>query len=77
MARRRDWAVNAPQPRGDRGSGILVFEMQLDQWREAEAQAVGVGLGKSFAQDLVEQKSGFEVGAGWGVLDGPHAIAQI
>src|SRR5208337_2754735 len=77
------WAVEkavttgASQARGDGGTGIWIFEMQLDQWRESEAQTVGISLGKRLAQDLVEQEAGFEVRAGRCEFDPADAIAQV
>src|SRR5208282_2363147 len=55
---------NPSQPRGDRSTGIFVFQMKLEQRSKAQPQAIRVGFGKSSAQDLIKDESRFEVGAG-------------
>ena len=51
--------------------------MQLHERREAETQAVLIGLWKRFSKNSIEKKSGFEVGTGRGEFDRPNAIAQV
>src|SRR4029077_1108668 len=48
-----------------------------DQRSKPQPQAIRVGLGKGGAQDLIEDESGFEIGAGQGVLDPADALAQV
>ena len=40
---------NPPQPGRNRSTGEFVFQMQLDERREAQPQAIGVGLGEGGA----------------------------
>ena len=70
-------AAQPAQAGGDRSTRIFIFHVQLEQRREAQAQTVAVGFGKGLAQRAIEYEAGFEIGAGGGVLDGMHAIAQI
>src|SRR6266852_3196147 len=78
-----EWAVieiaspEAPEARSDRGTRVFILKMEFDQRRETEPHAVGVGLGECFAQHAVEQETGFEIGAGWRVLDAADTLAQI
>ncbi len=65
------------QPGGDRSARVFIFHVQLEQRGEAQAEAVGVRLGEGLAQHAIQQKPGFEVGAGGGVLDGAHTVAQV
>src|SRR5579859_6493199 len=65
------------QSRCDRSAGEFVFQMQLDQGSEAEAQAIGVSFWKSGAEDLIEDKSRFEVGARQRVFNRADAVAQV
>ena len=51
--------------------------MQLYQRREAETQAIGISLRKNGTQNLIENESGFKLGAGRSVLDRPDTIAQV
>ena len=51
--------------------------MQLYQGSEAKAQAILIGLGKGFAQDLVENETRFELRASQCVLNRANAIAQV
>ena len=65
------------QPGGDRSARVFIFHVQLEQRGEAQAEAVGVGLGEGLAQHAIQEKAGFEIGTGGGVLDGAHAVAQV
>ena len=47
MARSKRSPAQAAQPRGDRRARIFIFQVQLDQRGEAQAQTVGIGLGKA------------------------------
>src|SRR5260370_9758013 len=51
--------------------------MQLDERSETQAKGIRVGLGKGGAQDLIEDESRFEVGAGQRVFDPADAMAQV
>jgi hypothetical protein len=51
--------------------------MEPHQRSVAQTQAIGVSLGKYRTQQLVEKKSGFEVGAGGSELDPANLIAQV
>ena len=55
--------------RGDRGARIFIFQVQLEQRGETQTQPVGVSFRESGAQHAIEEKSGFEVGAGGGEFD--------
>src|SRR6266851_2174338 len=70
-------SVEASQAGSNGGARVFIFEVQFYQRREAKAQTVGIGLGKSFPQDFVEQETRLEVGAGGGVFDPANAIAQV
>ncbi|PYX69513.1 MAG: hypothetical protein DMG78_21780 [Acidobacteria bacterium] len=70
-------AVEPSQSRGDGGARVFVFEMKLHKRSEPEAHARLVGFRECFAQDTVEQESGFEVGAGGTVFNCADAIAQV
>ena len=67
----------AAEAGGDGRARVFIFQVQLDQRGEAQAQTVRVGLRESRAQHAIQEKSGFEVGTGGGVFDGAHAVAQV
>ena len=48
---------NAAEARRGRRAGEFIFQAQLDQRSEAQAQTVRIGLGERFAQNLVENES--------------------
>src|SRR5437899_5684172 len=72
---RNEWSVvdrttvEPSESRGDGGARVFVFQMKLHKGSEPETQALLVGLRKRFAQDAVEQESGFEVRAGGTVFN--------
>ncbi len=51
--------------------------MELGERRKAQAQAFVITFGEGETQDLVEEESGFEVGAGEGIFDGVDAVAEV
>src|ERR1700676_4289179 len=51
--------------------------MELDERSEAQPQAIRIGLWEGGAEDLIEDESGFEIGAGQRVFDPADAMAQI
>jgi len=51
--------------------------MQLDERGEAKPEAGGIGLRECRAQELVQEKLRFEIGAGRGEFDFVDAIAQV
>src|ERR1700730_6408622 len=51
--------------------------MELDQGSKPQPQTIRVGLGKGVTQDLIKDKSGFEIGAGQRVFDRVDAMAQV
>ncbi|MGH9500069.1 MAG: hypothetical protein ACRD3L_13090 [Terriglobales bacterium] len=55
----------------------MVFQVQLDQGCETEAETIGVSPGQRGAEELVEQESGFEVGAGGREFDVVDTVAKV
>ncbi len=69
--------MKAAQAGRDRGAGELVIEVQLHQWREAQAQAGRVSFRECDSQRLVKKKAGFEVRTGGRVFNRTNALAQV
>ena len=70
-------SAQAAETDGDRGARVFVFQMQLNQRSEAQTEAVGVSLRKNGTKQLVEKKSGFEVGASGTEFDPANMLAEI
>ena len=51
--------------------------MKLDQWRRTQAEARGVSLGESGAQNTVEKKLRFKIRAGGGEGDLANAVTKV
>lgn len=55
----------------------MVFQVQLHQRRKTQTEARGVGAGKNGSQELIQEKTGFEIRPGRAVFDGANALAQV
>src|ERR1700722_5502493 len=62
---------------GDGGARIFVFQVQLEQRSEAQAEAVAISFREVGPQHTVQEKSRFESGAGGGELAPTDAIPKI
>src|SRR5260370_8341251 len=70
-------SVEASQAGSNGGARGFIFEVQFYQRREAKAQTVGIGLGKSFPQGFVEQQTRPEVRARAVSFTPPNPIPPV
>jgi hypothetical protein len=45
----------------DRGARLLIFQVQIEQWGDAQAQAVALSFRKNRPERAIQKKAGFEV----------------
>src|ERR1700693_2547933 len=62
-------AAEASEAGGDGGARVFVFQVQLEQRSEAQAEAIAVSFREGRPQHAVQEKSRFEIGAAGGELD--------